>query len=75
VNELRRAWGPSAITRWSVITGVVVMIVLALPAGQQAEGFALPTRLLTALAAAVAGALVLAAAGATWLRPVAAGQR
>ena len=75
MNDLRRAWGPSAITRWSVITGVVVMLVLALPAGPPAEGFTLPTRVLTALAAAVVGSLVLVAAGATWLRADRPGQR
>lgn len=49
---------------------MVVKIVLALPAGQQAVGFALPARLLTALAAAVAVALTNAfrhgAARAAW---------
>lgn len=80
MNELRRAWGPSAVTQWSVITGVLVMVVLAVPsgsstAGASAAGFTLSTRVVTALGAAMVASLVLVVAAATWLRPGRDGHR
>lgn len=69
MNDLRRAWGPSAITRWSAIAGAMALIVLAVPVGRPAPGFTMPVRVLTACGAALAAASVLYIAWLTWLRP------
>lgn len=69
MNDLRRAWGPSAITRWSVIGGALAVVVLALAGGRNLPGFPLPERVVSALGAVAAAALVLGMARITWLRP------
>lgn len=74
MSELRRAWGPNAITRWSVITAALVLLATALPEGQGGiEGTGV--RVLTAIGALVAGAAVLGIARATWLTPGGGGLR
>ena len=69
MNDLRRAWGPSAITRWSVIGGALAVLVLALAGGQSVAGFPPLDRVVTALGAVVAAAAVLGLARITWLQP------
>lgn len=69
MNDLRRAWGPCAITRWSVIGGALAVVVLALAGGPSVPGFPLFARVLTALGAVGAAAIVLGVAHVTWLRP------
>lgn len=74
MNELRRAWGPNAISRWSIITASLALLAVALPAGiGGADGIGV--RVLTAAGALAAGGLVLGIAGVTWLRPSAGGAR
>lgn len=69
MNDLRRAWGPSAITRWSVIGGALAVVVLAVAGGRSIPNFPLGVRVVTALAAVGAAGLILRAAWLTWLRP------
>lgn len=69
MNDLRRAWGPCAITWWSVIGGAIAVVVLALAGGPSVPGFPPLARVLTALGAVGAAAVVLGLAHATWLRP------
>lgn len=69
MNDLRRAWGPCAITWWSVIGGALAVVVLALAGGQSIPGFPPLDRVVTALGAVGAAALVLGVAHATWLQP------
>ncbi|MFM9018467.1 MAG: hypothetical protein ACKORG_03385 [Actinomycetota bacterium] len=75
MNDLRRAWGPSAITRWSVIGGALAVVVLALAGGSNVPDFPLPARVLSALGAMAAAALMLGLAWLTWLRPQRTGHR
>lgn len=69
MNDLRRAWGPSAITRWSVIGGALAVVVLALAGGQSIPGFPPLDRVVTALGAVAAAAAWLGLARITWLHP------
>ena len=74
MKELSRAWGPNAISRWSIITGAFAMIAVALPGGIGGTD-ELGVRVGTAIGALMAGGLVLGAARISWLSPAGAGAR
>lgn len=69
MNGLRKAWGPSAVTRWSVIGAALAVAALALAGGPDLSGFPVTDRVLTAIGAVGVAALVLVLARLTWLRP------
>jgi signal transduction histidine kinase len=75
VTELRRAWGPNAISRWSLLTTLVMIVLVGLPGFPEAPDYTLPKRVVIAIAAAVPALLLLALAHALWLRPGGGGNR
>jgi len=75
VTELRRAWGPNAISRWALLATLVMIVLVGLPGFPEAPDYTLPKRVLIAIAAAVPSLVLLALAHATWLRPGGGGHR
>lgn len=75
MTELRRAWGPNAITRWTLLVTMVMVILVGLPAFAEVPEYTLGKRVLIAFASAVPALGLLVVARITWLSPLAGGTR
>ncbi|MGA0068595.1 MAG: hypothetical protein ACO3PB_03960 [Miltoncostaeaceae bacterium] len=69
MSTLRRAWGPNAITRWSLLASLIMVVLVGLPGFAEAPDYGLGERLVIAAASALPALGLLALARLTWLAP------